>query len=231
MSNTRVRRDSAEHKTWAFVEKWDPDQVNYAKKKAGIPNPISRLYRKPILSTYAWCNSPFVRYDKREAGTLEPKGVLLRQFVEPELLTIENNAMTTQGLAQLTNALIGTGSLVLLTSTTTRIGVGDGTTAFNTADTDLSAVAGSTHRWFQIVDSAPVRATTTVTNDTVSCVATFGTSDGNFAWQEWALNTSTATPSSSNAVIAGTFWNRKVASMGTKVSGAIWTFTAKVSFS
>jgi hypothetical protein len=223
-----ISKDFVEHKTVAVLEKWDPDQVAYAVKQAKLPDP--QMFRKPQLRAYARHNPELVRYDSRKSGLLEPKGVLLRQFVEPERLVLENNAITTQGLGQLTNALIGTGGLVLIGATTTRVGTGNGSTAFNTADTDLSAAAGSTNRWFQIVDSAPTRSTTTVTNDTVSCVATFGTSDGNYVWSEWGINTSTATPASSNAVIAGTFWNRKVVSMGTKVAGAVWAFTAKISF-
>lgn len=209
-----ANHDGVKETGWCHIDKYDDDQVAYAIREAE---------RK--LRGFDWMRGPLADYHnpkKRHFDALK-----IRPY---ETVTMDGNALTTQGLAQLTNALIGTGSLVLLTSTTTRIGVGNGTTAWAAADTDLSASAGSTNRWFQIVDSAPTRVTTTVTNDSVQAVATFATGDGNFAWQEWALNTSTATPSSSNAVIAGTFWNRKVASLGTKVSGA-WALTVKIAFS
>src|SRR4051794_37643444 len=101
-TDTRVRLDSAEHHTMAYIEKFDPDQVKYAIKKAELPVSKGKAYRKPLLRAYAWCNPDFVRYDSRESGLLEPKGKFLRQFVEPERLVVENNAMTTQGLAQMT---------------------------------------------------------------------------------------------------------------------------------
>jgi hypothetical protein len=198
---------------WCQVDKYDDDAVAYVTRKLGEFGPPAVESYDPVQ----WPPSP----KKTHFDQLNIKPY--------ESLVVPGNALTTQGLGQLTNFLIGTGSLVGLTATTTRLGVGDGVTAFAAADTDLSAVAGSTHRWYQIVDSAPARVTTTVTNDSVQCVATFATGDGNFVWNEWALNTSTATPASSNAVIAGTFWNRKVASLGTKVSGA-WALTVKIAF-
>jgi hypothetical protein len=199
--SARTIADQINHHTVALIEKWDPDQVHFAQRRLGMVNP------------------------KRDqlAALLRPSDELL----------VDGNLITTDGLGRLTNFLIGTASLVGFTATTTRIGVGDSTTAAAAADTDLGAAAGSTHRWFQVVDSAPTRVTTTVTNDTVQCVATFGINDGNFAWQEWAANLGTATVTSGNTVDASAgkcFFNHKVASMGTKVSGAIWTFTTKISW-
>ena len=49
--------------------------------------------------------------------------------------------------------------------------------------------------------------------------ATFGTSDANWAWQEWGVF---------NAAAAGTMLNRKVTSLGTKTSAATWQLTVSV---
>lgn len=204
----RIANGDGVHETgWARVDKYDDDMVTYAQRR------YWNMYQLP-----------------EQSYTPTKEHFDLLKISPYETVIVDGNAMTTQGLGQLTNFLIGTGSLVGLTATTTRLGVGDGSTAFAAADTDLSAASGSTHRWFQIVDSAPTRVTTTVTNDSIQAVATFATGDGNFVWNEWALNTSTATPASSNAVIAGTFWNRKVSSLGTKVSGS-WALTVKLAFS
>lgn len=220
------------------TENWKPGFARRAEVTGGKETAelYARILNHDGVKETGWCHidkydDDMTRYTSDKLGIVSPQK---RHFdalgIRPyDTVTVNGNAMTTQGLAQMTNALIGTGSLVLLTATTTRIGVGNGTTAWAAADTDLSASAGSTNRWFQIVDSAPTRVTTTVTNDSVQAVATFATGDGNFAWQEWALNTSTATPASSNAVIAGTFWNRKVASLGTKASGS-WALTVKIAF-
>jgi hypothetical protein len=204
VASSAVRPDSVEHFTQAWVDKFSPEQTAWLIERKGLPEP---------------------KFADFKAFGMEP---------EDGQVYVEGNLLTTDGLGRLTNFLIGTGSLVGFTATTTRIGVGDSTTAAAAADTDLGASAGSTHRWFQIVDSAPTRVTTTVTNDAVQCVATFGTSDGNFAWQEWAFNLGTATPTSSATVDASAgkcFFNHKIASFGTKASGASWAFTAKVTFS
>jgi hypothetical protein len=206
-----------EHFTQAWVDKFSPDQVEYATKY------INEMF--PLLT-------PNGQRKLREPTFADFKA--LGMAPEDGQVYVEGNLITTDGLGRLTNFLIGTGSLVGFTATTTRIGVGDSTTAATAADTDLGASAGSTHRWFQIADSAPTRVTTTVTNDAVQAVATFGTSDGNFAWQEWAFNLGTATPTSSATVDASAgkcFFNHKIASFGTKASGASWAFTAKVTFS
>lgn len=195
--------ESVTHSNWVQVEKFSPEQVQWVQRK----------------------------------GILSPKGYdFARLKIKADEIVIDEtpNLVTTIGLGRLTNFLIGTASLVGFTSTTTRIGVGDSSTAATAADTDLGASAGSTHRWFQVVDSAPTRTTTTVTNDTISCVATFASADGNFAWAEWCNNLGTATVASSNAVDASAgacFFNHKIASLGTKVSGAAWTLTTKITFS
>ena len=106
-------------------------------------------------------------------------------------------------------------------------------TAETTAQADLSA---ATNKYYNTFDANPTRVTTTVTNDSVQGVSTFGTSVANWAWNEWAwftTTTGTITPGTGINVSSGTetMWNRKVASMGTKASGATWVFTTKVTFS
>lgn len=204
VASSATREQGVEHFTQAWVRKFSPDQTAYARAKSHLIAP--------------------------QLADFEALGMVPEDGVEYR----EGNLITTAGLGRLTSFLIGTGSLVGFTATTTRIGVGDSTTAAAAADTDLGAAAGSTHRWFQIVDSAPTRVTTTVTNDAVQAVATFASGDGNFAWQEWAFNLGTATPTSSATVDASAganFFNHKIASFGTKASGASWAFTAKITFS
>jgi hypothetical protein len=89
------------------------------------------------------------------------------------------------------------------------IGVGDSTTAFSAAHTDLQA---ATNKFRKGMDATYPQVAANVT----TFRATFGTGDANFAWQEWGVF---------NASSAGTMMNRKVESLGTKTNTQSWQFT------
>lgn len=162
----------------------------------------------------------------------EPKAADFARFsADPYAsLEVDGNLITTNGLGNLTNLLIGGGGDPL-TSARAFVGVGTSSTAAAVSDTALLGTA-----YYNTFDSNPTRVTTTVTNDAVQGVSTFGTSVANHAWEEWGWCTTssgTITPGTGINVSSGTeiLINRKVASMGTKASGASWVFTTKVTFS
>jgi len=171
------------------------------------------------------------RYD--EQRTTVAREVLGREpqesdFVElgitPDSVSVvDGNLVTTAGWGRLTTlANAGTGNLIA--STTARVGAGDGAGTAAAGDTDLSASAGSTHRWFQ---------TSTVTvpsNNVLQFVATFGTADGNFAWNEFGIDIGTATVTSGNTVNAVLLNHKTSIAQGTKASGQTWTATATITF-
>jgi hypothetical protein len=136
---------------------------------------------------------------------------------------VEGNLVTNAGwnrLLILANA--GTGNLV--TSTTARVGAGNGGGTAAAGDTDLSAAAGSANRWFQ---------TCTVTqpsNVTLQFVATFASADGNFAWNEFGIDIGTATVTSGSTVNAVLLNHKTSIAQGTKASGQAWTATATLTF-
>lgn len=91
------------------------------------------------------------------------------------------------------------------------IGVGDSSTAFAATQTDLQA---STNKLRKGMDAGyPQRS-----GNVLTFRATFGTSEANFAWQEWGVF---------NASSGGTMMNRKVESLGTKTSAQSWQFTVQ----
>ena len=94
-------------------------------------------------------------------------------------------------------------------NTNTYIGVGDSTTVFSAAHTDLQA---STNKLRKIMDATYPQVAANV----VTYRATFATTDANYAWQEWGVF---------NASSAGTMLSRKVESLGTKTSAQTWVFT------
>lgn len=120
-------------------------------------------------------------------------------------------ALTDAGKTIIAQRLIGTATNAY-DATNGRIGVGDSSTAFAAAQTDLQAASNKLRK---VVDSTPGQAANVLT-----FVATFGTSEANYAWAEWGIfNTATA----GQGMLC-----RKVASHGTKASGDQWTMTATI---
>jgi hypothetical protein len=136
------------------------------------------------------------------------------------------NAVLQAGWARvLANLTSVPASTAVFDGTHTRIGVGDGSTAVNAVtDTDLSAGAGSTHRWFQLVSGAPTIGGTIPKTCTWS--ATFGVGDGNFTWSEFGIDNGTA----SGNTVSAPLLNRALSAQGAKVSGQTWTVTATLSW-
>jgi hypothetical protein len=66
--------------------------------------------------------------------------------------TVERNLLTTAGTDP-HHVADHRGGGQALTNTSSRIGVGNGAGTAAIGDTDLSAAAGSTNRWFQIMDA------------------------------------------------------------------------------
>ena len=164
----------------------------------------------------------------------EPKAADFARFsAHPHAVTeVAGTILVTTGLANLTNLLTGGGGDPIST-TRAFVGVGsDSGTAAAVGQTDLQGAS----KYYNELDSV-TRTTTTVTNDAVEAVSTFGSGVAEHAWNEWAwftTTTGTITPGTALASItSGTeqMINRKVASMGTKGSGASWVFTTKVTFS
>jgi len=164
-------------------------------------------------------------------------GDFARLGADPFAITeVDGNMIVNGGLGRINNLIIGTGSTAAFTASQSVIGVGSSSTAEARSQTDLQATAGAGNRWMQATSVAPTVTTTTNTNDTISCGSSFATGDANFAWNEWCWVVSTGTITATSAVLSGTvpgstgntMLNRKVASMGTKASGAVWVFTTTV---
>ena len=94
------------------------------------------------------------------------------------------------------------------------LGVGDSTTAFAVGQTDLQA---SSNKLRKAMDATFPSGGSNV----ITFRSTFGTSDANFAWQEWGVF---------NASSSGTMLSRKVESLGTKTSAQTWQFTVTLTF-
>lgn len=122
-------------------------------------------------------------------------------------------ALTNAGRDQLAAEAIGE-SPTPFNNANAHLGVGDSTAAFAATQTDLQAASNKVRKAMDA--TYPTRATNVVT-----ARSTFGSSDANFAWAEWAFF---------NASSAGTMLNRKVEALGTKASPQVWQFTATLTF-
>lgn len=184
-----------------------------------------------IKDSARWrCHARLDKYDpdqvawlSNRSGILDPPGDLFALVgITAEVLEVDGNLLLTAGLNRLTSLLIAGGGQAL-TNTASRLGAGNSNTAEAVGQTDLQAAAGSANRWFQTMDATYPQQS----NGVVTLKSTFGGSDGNFQWQEWGTDIGTPTVSSGNTVNA-VLLNRKVQSLGTKVSPAVWALTATI---
>ena len=186
----------------------------------------------PLAEQIKWAAKLVInKYDERATRKAEKCGfygsitddIFADLGIRPyEVAVTPGNLLTTAGLGRIAT-LINAGTGNLIASTTARVGAGNGSTAAAVGDTDLSAAAGSANRWFQT-------CTVTTPSNVWTFAASFGSSDGNFAWAEWGIDIGAATVSSGNTVNA-VLLNRKVASNGTKASGQTWNATATITIS
>lgn len=136
---------------------------------------------------------------------------------------VEANLLTTAGLTRITSLIIAGGGQGA-TNTAARLGLGNGAGGAVVGDTDLGATAGAANRWFQIMDATYPQVAAGV----ITFRSTFASADGNFAWNEWAIDIGTPTVTSS-AVVAACLLNHKTSiAQGTKASGQSWVATATI---
>ena len=127
----------------------------------------------------------------------------------------EANLALNEGLQELIDIICGLGTPTKWDAANARLGVGDSNTAEAATQTGLQA---ATNKVFKAMDASyPVR-----TNQTVEWRATFGSSEANFAWEEYTI-VNAATDEGKNL-------NRKTASKGTKSSGETWTLSLSITF-
>jgi hypothetical protein len=166
-----------------------------------------------------------VAYVRRRSGILAPSGDLLAAHVKPyEVTEALHNLLTTAGLGRITSLIIGGGGQAA-TATATRLGVGNSSTAAAIGDTDLAASSGSGNRQFQVMDATYPQQSAGV----MTFKSTFATGEANFVWNEWCIDIGTPTVAAGTTV-AALMLNRKVASLGTKVSGS-WVLTTTITIS
>lgn len=140
------------------------------------------------------------------------------EAIQDNLIAIEEfegNLLLNEGITLLLNLLIGAAGIVY-NAANTRIGVGDSATAAVATQVGL---LGTTNRFWRVMDAT----FPSVSAQTVSFRATFGTNEANFVWNEITV-VNTADDMGQNLC-------RRVQAMGTKASGTTWVVTVTVTIS
>jgi hypothetical protein len=184
-----VRVPTLQVVSWDFswlCEKWSEEAVSFVRRKLGLP-------------VFAEVSSELLR---KYIGNAE---------VEDE---VKGNGLLNEGIAEMLDLMAGEGSPTAFNTANARIGVGDSTTAFSAAHTDLQAATNKTYKGMNGV--YPTR-----TAQTMDWQADFTSGEANYAWQEWVID---------NGATAAKTLNRKVESLGTKSTGT-WTLTGSVTIS
>ena len=130
-------------------------------------------------------------------------------------ISIKDNVLLTEGITALQNLLIG-GAETAFNNANSYIGVGDSSTAESAAHTGLQA---STNKLYKAMDATyPL-----IVNQTTKWQTTFGTSEANFAWNEFTVASGNSDASDN--------LNRKVSAQGTKTAGQTWVLQLQVTWS
>lgn len=206
--------DYAAVSTSLLIRKWDPEQTLWT------------LQREEAGQALAWL--------KLGADVSVPPETFARHGVEPaEVWRGDHlNNVVQAGWVALLGGIAGTSVTNKFGAANGRIGAGTSSTAVTYTQTALVGDTGgsSTTSYYQLVSGAPV-ITTSSTPPTLVFTATFGTAVANFTWAEFG--TDNFTTSSVTATTFGAsfiFFNRGLATMGTKASGATWVVTETIQF-
>lgn len=157
-----------------------------------------------------------VRVEKYDGGPGVAEDRCADPSVEPdEVLESEDNLLLIGGASALLQRLIGT-AITAFDASNAHLGVGDSTTAAADTQTDLQASTNKLRKAMDATYPSHSDSTSSSGAKTITFRATFGTSEANFAWQEWII---------ANASSGGRALNRKVENLGTKTSAQTWQLT------
>lgn len=192
-------QDAASHCTDFCVEKWDKDQIAWARRRLDLDAPPS--FEPAARHFHRLKVAPFETYIKENCNLIQDAGWQL-----------------------LMNGLAGT-AITKFSATVGRIGGGITGTAATYTQNDLLAATGAANRQWELVSSTP----TVGASHTAGLIfaATFPTTDGNFAWAEFAVDQGTAASTTAATAVC---LSRGVASPGTKTISQTWNATVTITW-
>lgn len=129
---------------------------------------------------------------------------------------IPGNLLLNEGINEAWNLICAAGGTTAYNNANAQLGVGDSTTAAAATQTDLQAATNKLYKGMEA--GFPTSGST----QKATWKSSFGSSEANFAWQEFSLR---------NGATADKNLNRKVQAEGTKTSGQTWTLTLDITLS
>jgi len=133
-----------------------------------------------------------------------------------EKKVIEGNLLLNEGITEFLNLLTG-GSATAFSNANAKLGVGDSATA---AAATQTALQGAANKLYKAMEAGYPQ----VSNQSVVFRSVFGSTDANFAWEEFSAMNGADETTAKNL-------NRKVSAQGTKASGQTWQLDLTVTFS
>jgi len=184
---------------WAVIKWRDPeDKVAKALQQGMSIKEARRVFP-----------DSYIRTEK-----MKPDCGEVKLHVKP-VLGKQRRVALNEGLQELIDIICGLGTPIKWDASNARLGVGNSNTA---ADPSQTGLLGANKAFKGMDTGYPA-----MSSQTAEWRATFGTSEANFAWEEYTV-VNAADDSGKNL-------NRKVESKGTKVSGETWTLSLKITFS
>lgn len=162
-----------------------------------------------------WSITRYASEEDCKAGKIYSEEEAVTLFGVPQTTPIEGNILVKAGINAAWTLICG-GTADEFDNTNSYIGVGDSSTAEDADQTDLQA---ATNKLRVAMDSG---YPTYGTNQQATWRSTFGSSDANWSWQEFAVF---------NASSGGTMLNRKISDQGTKTSGQTWQVSLVITLS
>ncbi|TRZ51034.1 MAG: hypothetical protein D4S01_05630 [Dehalococcoidia bacterium] len=162
-----------------------------------------------------WCKYRLSKYHQDIESYRGREGEFHQLFKPYEVIEGEGNCLLNAGIDEMWDLITGvvSGADHIFDNAAAQIGVGDSSTAADATQTDLQAATNKTYKGMEATYP-------TSTSQKATFKASFGSTDANYAWNEWVVKQSTS----------GKCLNRKVESLGTKSSGT-WTLEVSITLS
>jgi hypothetical protein len=197
-------RESGGHRTDFLVEKWDADQIAWVTRKDEDDLRLVRPGQEPAARHFREYRClPFETYLLEDANLILDAGWQMMM-----------NGIAGSAVTKFSNGAVG------------RIGGGISATAATYVQTDLQAATGAANRQWELINAVPTVGSTHTAG--LVLAAQFPTTDGNFAWAEFGVDSGTA--GGTGASVAPMF-SRGTASPGTKTSAQTWNATVTATWS
>lgn len=195
--------DTGGHATQFRVSKWDADQIAWTV--ARDYDDLRRIPRggEPDQHHFtAYRCLPFDVYELEDCNFVLDGGWQMMM-----------NGIAGSAVTKFSNGAVG------------RIGGGISSTALAYTQTDLQAATGAANRQWEVINAVPTVGSTHTAG--LVFAAQFPTTDGNFAWAEFGMDSGTA---AGTAASVGPMLQRGLASPGTKTSAQTWNATITITW-